>query len=182
MTSFPLCPSLYYLMCSSHYTFPILHLIIAFKHAHLITQSLHISLHDSFLYLIVISFLHLTTLKPISHDILHILKIYILSFFYASNYTSSPLCDQLITVFLSPISFHPWRMPILQDPSWDSSLNYFTYSPHYSFLTYMSYYIELFMNLIKILEGTYLTILLYLMHPVTASQIHILLKYLFLLF
>lgn len=80
MTSFPLCPSLDYLMFSSHYTFPILHLITAFKHAHLITQSLHISLHDSFLYLIVISFLHLITLKPTSHDILHILKIDILSF------------------------------------------------------------------------------------------------------
>ena len=153
---------------------------------------MHISLHSPyishytipFLYLIVISFLHLIPLKPSSHYILHIWKIYILfpSFFYTSNYTASPLCDQLITLFLSPISFQPWRMPILQDTSWDSSLNHLTYSLHYRFLTYTSYYIELFMNLIKILEGTYLTILFSLMHSITASQLHISVKYLFLFF
>lgn len=38
------------------------------------------------------------------------------------------------------------------------------------------------MNLIKILEGMHLTILFSLMHPVTASQLYISLKYLFLLF
>lgn len=152
---------------------------------------MHISLHSPyishytipFLYLTVISFLHLITLKHSSHYLTYFENLYTLpSFFYASNYTASPLCDQLITLFLSPISFQPWRMPILQDTSWDSSLNHLTYSPHYNFLTYMSYYIELFMNLIKILEDTYLIAPFYLMHPVTTPQIHISLKYFFLLF
>lgn len=152
---------------------------------------MHISLHSPyishymipFLYLIAISFLHLITLKPHSHYILHILKIYILSRPSFMHLIILPLLYVTSSLlFLSPISFQPWRMPILQDTSSDSSLNCFTYSPHYRFLTYMSYYIELFMNLIKIPEGTYLIVLFYLMHPVTTSQLHISLKYFFSLF
>lgn len=100
MTSFPSCPSLDYLTCSSHYTFPVLHLI---------TQSLHISLHDA----IFVSHCHfisasyyIKTQFPLYLTYLE--NLYTLpSFFYASNYTASPLCNQLITLFLSVISFQP---------------------------------------------------------------------------
>lgn len=184
MTSFPSCPSLDYLTCSSHYTFPILHLITPLKHAHPITQSLHISLHDSIFVShchFISAFYYIKTKFPLY--LTYFENLYTLpSFFYASNYTASPSYDQLITLFLLPISFQPWRMPILQETSWDNSLSHLTYSLHYNFLTYMSYYIELLMNLIKTLEGTYLTTRIHHMHPAPIPQIHISLKYFFLLF
>lgn len=184
MTSFPSCPSLDYLTCSSHYTFPILHLITPLKHAHPITQSLHISLHDSIFVShchFISAFYYIKTKFPLY--LTYFENLYTLpSFFYASNYTASPSYDQLITLFLLPISFQPWRMPILQETSWDNSLSHLTYSLHYNFLTYMSYYIELLMNLIKTLEGTYLTTRIHHMHPATIPQIYISLKYFFLLF
>lgn len=139
MTSFPSCPSLDYLTSSSHCTFPILHLITPLKHAHLITQSLHISHYMiPFLYLIVISFLHLITFKPSSHCILHILKIYILSL---------PSFVHLIMLFLLMWPAH-YTLPFthlisaLKDAHLTrhflrhNSLNHLTYLPHCRFLTY----------------------------------------------
>lgn len=59
---------------------PILHLITKPLNMHISLHSPYISHYTiPFLYLIVISFLYLITLKPSSHYILHILKIYILS-------------------------------------------------------------------------------------------------------
>lgn len=109
MTSFPSCPSLDYLTCSSHYTFPILHLITPLKHAHPITQSLHISLHD-FIFVshchFISAFYYIKTKFPLY--LTYFENLYTLpSFFYASNYTASPSYDQLITLFLLPISFQP---------------------------------------------------------------------------
>ena len=99
------------------------------------------------------------------------------SFLYACNYNVSPLCDQLIT-----LSFHPSHFS-LKDAHLTghflrhSSLNHLTYSPHYSFLTYTSYYIELSTNLIKILKATNLTFPFYHILLVMASQLYSL-KYL----
>ena len=120
MTSFPSCPSLDYLTCSSHYTFPILHLIILLKHAHLITQSLHISLHDS----IFVFHCHFISASYYTET-----KFPLYLTYFENLYTLLSFFMHLIIMFLLYVtsSLHflfthlisAWRMPIFQDTSWD---------------------------------------------------------------